>query len=231
MKSIERALAAVPDELWNEIRELSQPISCQLAKRRWINNKYYRRNFDNESGCVEQLDLEGQWEIPYKRELFRLRSTRFAIPNSPVAYFSNGFSINCCETMDEPRLHENLSWDELSRYFDGESDPTPGWKGYPMKVKISDQALILDLTNQSLPLINHLAKSGGWETTQEFLASTILSRNPEVYRETQLISLESFKRGFKGICYQSVRGPKDIRLADRNLVVFDRSIVSTKQYC
>lgn len=63
MKSIDRALAAVPDELWNDVRELSQPISCQLAKRRWINNKYYRRNFDNESGCVEQLDLEGQWEI------------------------------------------------------------------------------------------------------------------------------------------------------------------------
>lgn len=162
MKSVERVLASVPDELWNEIRELSQPISSRLAKLGWVNNKYYKRNLDNESGCVEQVDLKGEREIPYKRELFRLRSTRFAIPNHPVMYCSNGFSINCVETMDELRFDENLSWDKLSRYFNGETDPTPDLKGYPMKVKISDKALILDLINQSLPLINHLVKRVLW---------------------------------------------------------------------
>jgi hypothetical protein len=229
--SVERALAFVSDELWAEIRQLSQPISQRLAKFGWFNNKYYKRNMINESGCFEQVDLQGEKEIPYKREIFRPQTARFAIPNQPVAYLSNSFSINCSETIPEFRYDDDLSGDKLSKYFDGEFDPTPGWQGYPMKAKISDQALILDLTNQSLPLINQLVESGEWESKQEFLNSTILSRNPEVYRDTQLISIEAFTRGFQGICYQSVRGPKNVWLPNRNLVVFDRSIVRTKQYC
>jgi hypothetical protein len=133
IESIERTLAAVPNELWTNIRELSRPISAKLRKFGWINNKYYKRSLDDESGCIEQVTRDGQREIPYKRELFRIGSARFAIPDHPIAYFSNDFAINCCETIDEFRGDENLSWDKLATYFNGVTNPTARWKGYPMK--------------------------------------------------------------------------------------------------
>ena len=231
INALENALASVPDSMWAEIRSLSKPISAKLSRFGWCNNKYYRRNPENESGCVEQISRSGEREIPYQREFFHTCLSRFAIPNRPVAYFSHSFTINVCETIDVFRLNPELSRDELSCYFEGKMDPTRGLKGYAMKVKLSDRALILDLVDNSLPFIDYLVSSGGWWSRQEFLNSTILSRNPGVYEETQLISREALRRGFQGVCYQSVRIPNDIRVPDRNLVVFDRSIVKVRQYC
>ncbi len=213
---------------WAEIKRLSRPISSKLSGMGWWNNKPYKKNQDeNENYCFkEQISKWGEKEIPYNREIFKPTKTRFGLSEHAVAYFSNDFALNCCEVIDQFRNSEDLPWSELKKYLNGKTNPTPDLMWCPITVKIAHDALILDLMDASLSFLEISAKKGGWKSKSELMEEVILRRDPSVYRETHEISKAAFANGFHGICYQSVRSPSDINLPDRNLVIFDKSIIA-----
>jgi hypothetical protein len=225
-------MSTISQDEWAEIKRLSRPISSKLSGTGWWNNKPYKNNQDqNENGgCKEQISKWGEREIPYNREIFKPSRTRFGLGETSLAYFSNDYALNCCEVIDQFRNSEDLPWSELKKFLNGRTNPTPDLMWYPVSVKIFRDALILELMDDSLPFLEIFARKGGWASKSELSREVILRRDPSVYGETQEISKAALANGFPGICYQSVRSPSDINLPDRNLVVFDKSIIM-REYC
>lgn len=226
LNSVIKALKDLPAEHWTELEIFSKARISKLSKMEWIHNKYYRRNTSNSDGCLEQLDEKDRKEIPYNRELFWPTNGRFGLGKKLVAYFSSDFGTNCCEVTKTFR--KSISKEDLHTYFQGNSDPEPDLMGYPISVALSEQAAILDLTNESLSFFVFLGTLAGWPSSEEFISSVIRSRESSIYPLTQAISIEAKSRGYDGICYRSVRGPTNLSLPDLNLVVFNKSVIVRK---
>jgi hypothetical protein len=116
---------------WLKTKSRSEIVWFQ---RKWWHDKYYRNNPPND-GFAVQVPRIGKAEVPYNRQIFYPSpNSRFSLGSKlQVAYFSNDFVINCCETIEQFSSKDNLSWQELSCYLTGEFDPTPGWYGFPLK--------------------------------------------------------------------------------------------------
>jgi hypothetical protein len=214
-----RCLSALNAEDWQWIgnQSKSKILWLQLG---WWQNKYYLNNSPNH-GFEIQVPTKGSPEVPYNREIFYPSpQSRFSLgPDLPVAYFSNDFVVNCCETIEEFSLNEALSNEELSPFLEGEVNPTPGRFGYPLKYHLVDNSLILDLSQRSVPLLMKIQEKFGQDGV-EVLWRVFQSRLEEEKRSTQLVAIEAQRRGYDGIVYASVRAPIDVWMPDRNLVVF-----------
>jgi len=214
-----RCLSALNAEDWQWIgnQSKSKILWLQLG---WWQNKYYLNNPPNH-GFEIQVPTKGSPEVPYKREIFYPSpQSRFSLGSDlPVAYFSNDFVVNCCETIAEFSLNEALSSEELSPFLEGEVDPTPGWFGYPLKYHLVDDSLILDLSQRSASLLMRIQEKFGQDGV-EILWRVCQSRLEEEKRSTQLVAIEAQRMGYDGIVYASVRTPIDVWMPDRNLVVF-----------
>lgn len=201
------------------------PISQKLVELEWWHNKCYRLTCASPDGSITQTTKHGDREIPYGREFFRATNARFSLVGSQVAYFSNDLSVNCCEVIEQFRLTDNLSWEDLHSYLRGRTCPDPELFWYPLSVHLKPGSMVLDLTNQSIAISERFSKAGNWSSRIEFEESVLLNRDPTVYPLTQKISRAARANGFDAICYRSVRTPVDIRLPDQNLVVFQRSAI------
>jgi len=230
MKSLKLAIDSISKSEWSGFKQLSRTIGIKLAGMGWWNNKCYKINQNENDGCKEQLLKRGEKEVPFNREIFKRSHARFGLGGQPVAYFSNDFALNCCEMIEQLRDCENLQWDELKAYLNGKTNPTPNLMWHPISVLISEDALILDLMDNSISFLELLAKKGSWKSKEHLMDEVVLNRSSSAYRKTQEISKAASENGFQGVCYQSVRTPKDVVLPDRNLVVFDKQIISRK-YC
>lgn len=213
---------------WQEIERVSLTISPRFAKMGWWNNKYYKINPPND-GAVMQVGEDGRREIPYERNFFWPTAGRFGLGEKAVAYFSNDFAVNCCETIEQYRQRD-MTWQELSDYLKGGDAPNPYLYGYPLSIRIQPTAKIFDLLNDSFPFFDSLAKQFGWSNKMQFLSDAILSKDKSVYPITQEIALAVHARGFDGLSYKSVRAPSDVVLPSRNLVIFNSSIVIKKAW-
>jgi RES domain-containing protein len=206
------------DEQWKRLRLLSNRFRQHWnARNEWWNTKFYNNNPPN-NGALQQIPLKGEPEIPYQRKLFYPKEARFALYKVPVAYFSNDFSIMCCETIKKLRENYSCSWKEyLNPYLNGILNPDQESFGYPLNFKLSDAANILDLRIESEAL-RQLE-----EDANENISALIYSDD---YKYSRIIADVSHKKGFDGIVYSSVREPGDINLCGYNLVVFDESKIT-----
>jgi len=220
---LHEAIETIPLKDWSEIEKFSRRISTRFSKMGWWNNKYYKRNPQND-GSVEQIDEKGRREIPYDRKLFWPSTGRFSLDSEPVAYFSNDFALNCCEAIEQYREKE-LSWEELNIYLNGYYDPTPELYGYPISIRLTPTASIFDLNNESFSFFDALAKVAHYPSKEAVLKNGILSKDQRAYPLTQGISMAVRDRGFDGLSYKSVRAPIGISLPSRNLVIFNPAIV------
>jgi hypothetical protein len=219
-----RCLSALNAEDWRWIGNRSKSKILWL-QHGWWQNKYYLNNPPNH-GFETQVPAKGSPEVPYNREIFYPSPrSRFSLgPDLPVAYFSNDFVVNCCESIPEFSSNEALSNEELALYFEGKVNPTPAWFGYPLKYHLVDDSLILDLSQRGAPLLMRIQEKFGQEGV-EILCRMFQSRLEEEKRSTQLVAIEARQRGFDGIVYPSVRAPIDVMMPDRNLVMFNRQKV------
>lgn len=218
------ALDHITLEHWSVLRTESS-TDRRWQRLEWWHNKYYRDNPPND-GFARQRPRKGEPEVPYGRRLFYgSESSRFSLgAEGPVAFFSNDFAVNCCETIEQFSDDQSLSFQDLSRFLRGHRNPTPGWYGYPLNFHLVPSALILDVSVQGAPFFRMIERCAG-STLAAAVFSTITSREPDDKRKTQGISLESRRSGFDGLVYRSVRAPADIVLPDRNLVVFTAEAV------
>jgi hypothetical protein len=218
-QQIENGLERMSSSDWDNLREIATGYRM-WHRREWWHNKYYRDNPPND-GNVLQTPQKGEPEIPFYRKLFYPSpNSRFSLGDKlPVAYFSNDFVINCCETIEEFRENSRLSFkEELSKYFNGKGNPTPGWCGYPLNFHLVSDSLILDVSynaNQFMTFLCHAVDAKSDEIWQ-----CLQSRDPENKKKTQLISIKAEQMGFDGILYPSVRVPVDVSMPEMNLVVF-----------
>jgi hypothetical protein len=208
---------------WHEIEKVSLTISPRFAKMGWWNNKYYKVNPPND-GAVMQVDEDGRREIPYERNFFWPTTGRFGLGEKAVAYFSNDFAINCCETIEQYRQRD-MTWQELRDYLKGDDAPNSDLYGYPLSIRIQSTAKIFDLFNDSFPFFDTLTKQFALLNKMQLLSDVILSKDKSVYPITQEIALAVHARGFDGLSYRSVRAPSDVSLPSRNLVLFNSSII------
>ena len=215
---IENCLERISSSDWDNLREAA--TGCRLWHRReWWHNKYYRNNPPND-GDVLQRPRIGKPEVPHLRRLFYPSpNSRFSLgPKLPVAYFSNDFGTNCCETIEQFSTNPNLSWKELSEYLSGIGNPTLGWCGHPLNFHLVSDSFVLDVSANTNRFMMVLCRAGGvgsdeiWECFQ--------SRDPKEKKGTQLISIKAKQMGFDGILYPSVRVPVDVSMPNMNLVVF-----------
>ena len=162
-------------------------------------------------------------EIPYRRELFYPSPhSRFSLGiEGRVAYFSNDFAVNCCETIEEFFDDPSLPFEKIRTYLTGRGNPTPGWYGYPLNFHLTEDAVVLDVSIRGAPFFRILERRAGvpsaaaaWEV--------ILSRDPSDKRRTQMISIQTERFGFDALAYASVRVPVDVLVPDKNLAVFNR---------
>lgn len=213
------ALERITSDNWSFLRSVSSRDRRWLQVE-WWHNKYYRENPPND-GFAVQRTRRGEPEVPYERKLlYPSESSRFSLASEgPVAYFSNDFAVNCCETIEQFADDQSLSFQELSRYLRGHGNPTPGWYGYPLNFHLVPSAQILDLSVPGAPFFRIVAGCAE-PAIATAVFNTITSRDPEDKRATQHISIEARRFGFDGLIYRSVRAPVDIVLPDRNLVVF-----------
>ena len=222
--TVASCLSSLTTKDWQWIESQSRSKITWL-QRQWWQNKYYRDNPPND-GFKIQVPEKGSPEVPYERQIF------YPSPHSrlslglhhPVAYFSNDVVISFCETIDKFSSNEALSGDELSRYLGGEGNPTPGWRGYQSKYHLADDSLILDLSRRHAPLLTRVGEKFGQDGV-EVLWKTLRSRMDVEREKTQLVAIEARWRGYDGIVYASVRGPIDVVMPDRNLVMFNRDKV------
>ncbi len=204
----------ISGEQWKRLRLLSEKSSRYWHDREWWNTKFYKNNPPNH-GDVQQNPFKGEPEIPYQRKIFYPSEARFGPRNLPVAYFSNDFSIMCCETIKILREKYSCSWKEyLEPYLNGILNPDPESYGYPLNFKLLDDSTILDMRkgSEALRLFE--------EFTNENISALIYADDYEYSRKLADVS---HKKEFNGIIYSSVREPKDINLCGYNLVVFDES--------
>jgi hypothetical protein len=209
----------ISGEQWKRLRLLSEKSRQQWNDRNeWWNTKFYKNNPPN-IGDQQQIPLNGEPEIPYQRKLFYTKEARFALYKVPVAYFSNDFSIMCCETIKKLRENYSCFWKEyLEPYLNGILNPDDSESfGYPLNFKLSNDANILDLRkgSEALRLFEEVAN--------ENISALIYSDD---YKYSRISADVSHKKGFDGIVYSSVREPRDINLCGYNLVVFDESKIA-----
>jgi hypothetical protein len=207
--------------LWEKLKETSLN-NKKYSMYDWHHHKYYKVSKDNDGFKMQEFKVKGKIlsEIPYEREFFNFSSGRFSLKKNPVAYFSNDYATACCETIDLFRMDDNLTFvHDLKPYFEGKTNPTPGLMGYPMSVKIKADSLILDLTISSNTLINHINSN----FSSDFFDKIIISRSPESYTYSRIISELSFSNGFDGIIFKSVRVESDWKHPDKNLVLFNKN--------
>ncbi len=200
-----------------------------VCEREWLHNKYYKYNSPNDGFklqicTVKNLEIP---EIPYKRKLFyKSRTRRFSLGDlGPVAYFSEDFATNCCETIKPFRSDENLHFPRIQGYLQGKTNPEPDKFYYPISVRISDKAVILDVSRRENPLFEAIVKIGPWATTQDFIDSIIMNRDDSVIKETQALAIAAHNNDFDGLIYKSVRAPLDVVLPEHNLVMFKKSLI------
>ena len=194
--------------------------------REWWHNKYYRDNPPNDGFAVQRRP-KGEPEIPYERQLFYpSECSRFSLGSEgPIAYFSNDFATNCCETIEQFALDESLFFHDLSLYLRGYGNPTPGQYGYPMNFHLIPNALVLDVSTPGASFFRLLGKRAE-PVIATSIFDAITSREPADKRATRRISIGARHFGFDGLVYQSVRVPVDVILPDQNLVVFTPEAVS-----
>jgi hypothetical protein len=196
---------------------LSTATDTRWHESIWWHNKYYRANGTND-GRVVQVPRKGGPEVPYHRELFYPSPhSRFSLgAEARVAYFSNDFAVNCCETIEQFSENPELSLEDLLQY--GGGNPTPGWHGYPLNFHLSPTAVVLDLSS------NHSLFFRFMDTnTAEHIWGAVRTRNADAKQDTQLVAKAAAGAGFDGIVYTSVRAPIDAVMPDGNLVVFNKA--------
>lgn len=121
---------------------LSMATDTRWHQLLWWHNKYYRVNGPND-GRMMQQPRKGDPEVPYQRQLFYPSpNSRFSLGmEAGVAFFSNDFAVNCCETIEQFSENEDFRLEDLIRYGDG--NPTPGWYGYPLNFHLHPNAVVL----------------------------------------------------------------------------------------
>lgn len=192
-------------------------------KKEWWHNKYYKRQTREEDndGSKPQVGKRGETEIPHERKIFYPSNTRFGLGDIPVAYFSNDFAVNCCETIEQFRDDPNLSFEELSTYLKGEHDPTPDLYGYALAFRIDDTAILLDILGDEIPQPNDPL-------------SIVNYRSDEAYAASQILAQRASQEGVDGIVYRSARVPDrfgpGVVLPSANLVMFREDLVYQPDY-
>ena len=217
-RQLENCLKRINSSDWENLREAA--TGCRLWHRReWWHNKYYRNNPPNNGGALQQ-PRTGRPEVPHLRNLFYPSpNSRFSLGSKlPVAYFSNDFGINCCETIEQFSINPNLSFKELSEYLGGKENPTPGWYGYPLNFHLVSNSYVLDVSANTNRFMTVLCRAGGVKSGE--IWKCIQSRDPEEKKGTQLISIKAKEMDFDGILYPSVRVPVNVSMPNMNLVMF-----------
>lgn len=223
MHAFERSVSEIPDALWSDLASEARTQNGWGYDFEWWNNKYYLINPPND-GERPQTDLRGNVEIPYERQLFHPSPrSRFALANDPVAYFSSDFATNCCETIEQFSRNPALSINDLLLYLRAKTNPLHDRYGYPINVKIALSALILDIANGAISLLEALADHGPWSTRPEMCEAVLLAWEENARLATQAISHAAQAHGFHGIVYASARLPRDAMLPRWNLVMFSSS--------
>jgi len=171
---------------------------CLWHKREWWHNKYYVDNPPND-GDVLQRSLRGDSKVPHQRELFYPSpGSRFSLGSEqPVAYFSNDFGVNCCETIDKFRLNSAFPFEEVSEYLSGKGNPKPGSCGHPLNFHLTSNTFVLDVLANANPFLMALCRAGG--IASDDIWKLLQSRTDEEKKATQLVSLEAKRMGFDGI--------------------------------
>lgn len=218
MRVINDSLGRMSSTDWVKLREASTGC-CLWHKREWWHNKYYRDNPPNDGDALQQ-PRKGNPEVPHLRELFYPSpASRFSLGSKqPVAYFSNDFGINCCETIEQFSANPNLPFKELSEYLSGKGNPTPGWCGHPINYHLVSDTYILDVSANANQFLLALCRAG--EVASDEVWKCFQSRDEEEKKITQLVSIEAKRMGFDGILFASVRAPVDVSMPSKNLVMF-----------
>jgi hypothetical protein len=213
-------LSSLDADDWDNIKKRSKSKILWLQLE-WWQNKYYRDNPPNDGSKI-QIPRLGNPEVPYRRQIFYPSiHSRFSLgAKVPVAYFSSDFVVNCCETIEQFSAARALSWNELSPFLAGESNPTPGWYGYPLNYHLLDDSLILDLSQKNGGFLSRIQHKLGQDTVM-FLWQLFRSRSKQRKSSTQIVAVEAHRRGFDGIVYASVRAPIDVVLPTWNLVMLN----------
>lgn len=220
MNKIQSILESIPSNIWDEVKYESFKNNI-LNKLGWWHHKYYFESKNNDGHQLQKFksNLGIREEVPYERELFYNSNGRFSLINQPISYFSNDFSTSCCETIEEFRVNNNLSYEkDLKPYFQGSKNPTPGFICYPINIKINSDALIFDISKSSNEIIK-IIKDG----IDNLENKVLLSRTDSAYESTITISEMVFAKGFDGIVFKSVRIENDWNHPDKNLVLFNKS--------
>ena len=190
MRTVLESLGKLDWELLR--RNSARKDFCYLVE--WWHNKYYRENPPND-GFVAQLPSRGAPEIPYAREIFHPSPTsRFSLgTDDPVAYLSNDFVVNCCETIPEFSSSPSLSFgDEIEPYTRGRMNPTPGWMGFPLNFNLSRDATFLDLSNCNGAFYEQVESCAG-AVTRRVIAGLISSREVAEKIATQAATVDYAK--------------------------------------
>jgi hypothetical protein len=222
-------LGELSHDVWEKFRQQSQEEMPQWISKEWWHQKYYLRTSDSD-GARPKTDQKGRVEIPYKRKIFHPSSGRFSLPSGPVAYFSESHATNSFESIAQFR-DGTLTPADLMPYLQGKIDPDPLLYGYPLNYGITDNALLLDLSDLGSPLL--LALEHNWDGS--LIDEVILSPRPDAYPLTQEISAAACANGYDGIVYRSVRVPGELQysgliLPDKNLVMFNKGKVYTPRW-
>jgi hypothetical protein len=206
------------DESWRQVHSSSLTNSTWASKEYW-NIKFFKNNPPNDPDA-KQEDFHGNWELPYKRNIFYPRSTgRFYMNHKPIAYVACDWTTASCETIKKFREQCGLSWkDDFEPYIDGLTTPNPEAYGYPITYKLSKEAGILDLC-----IPDHFIDSFSLDRAifQDFMQS----RDESVYECSSQLAEIALSHNFDGIAFKSVRVPIDINLPDTNLVLFNQNVI------
>ena len=220
MEKIQGILENIPISIWDKIKYESSQNKI-LNKMRWWHHKYYFESKNNNGHQLQKFKINSGIceEVPYKRELFYKSKGRFSLLNQPIAYFSNDFATNCCETIEEFRKNNNLSYEkDLKLYFQGSRNPTLGFICYPISIKIKSNSLIFDISKNSNEIIKIIKSE-----IDNFDNLVLLSMAKSAYENTIMLSEIVFSKGFDGIVFKSTRTEKDWNHPDKNLVLFNKS--------
>ena len=223
MSAIENLLTDLNDDVWKEAHSISNSDQHRWKQREWWHNRYYLEHADAGSQVLTTVD--GHREIPYERKLFFPSTGRFSLDDQPVAYFSDDLGTNCCETIDQFRNTQGLSWDELSRYLRGEFNPGMTAYGYPLNFEIDSTAALLDLSEPWRPPLTEIESQYHKSSGESFWESVVMSRDASSYDAARAVAEAANNRGFDGLVYKSVRAPQDMNMSDANLVMFNEDKV------
>lgn len=208
--------------------------NTRWIKREWWNGKLYLRRPEPHlnDGFLEQIDLYGNREVPYKRDVFYPRSVgRFNLPGEPIAYFAEDFATMCCETIRSLRDKEDLTfYKDLDPYLSGKADLHPDYTGYPRSYKLHRDVILLDLSRPTHPLIGLIEDEGPWPEEVSFYSDILQSRDQAVsYKVTEQIAVTAVENGFDGIIYESVRSRMpDMWMPSTNLIIFNPEKISRR---